>query len=313
MKFRNLLLVILSFSLAPTIRAQTCLHDFASWGLEADQLVLSGRLLDAEYLVRLCRQQWAPSIAAGEPKMLATAAYLGQLLGLLGRWREAESVLQEAYRQALAGSDSQSIGVVASSLGSIYRYQGNTARALPLLRVAHRRLVEARGPTDYAVGVVLTEIGLVQASDGKMITAKSTFVEAKSILAAAGTAAEVVTCDLYLGATEIEQGQFADGEVRIQNALRTIAADDQTALASAGRAMGQYYLARVYSLQGRKGIADVQYRRAIAAYEMASVQPFPRLQKVMEEYSVFLKKGGSPTAKAWAARARALRSVSPAR
>ena len=193
-------------------------------------------LLDAEYLVRLAVNS-GRQVSPPRTEDVATAAYLGQLLGLLGRWQEAESVLQEAYRQALAGSDSQSIGVVASSLGSIYRYQGNTARALPLLRVAHRRLVEARGPTDYAVGVVLTEIGLVQASDGKMITAKSTFVEAKSILAAAGTAAEVVTCDLYLGATEIEQGQFVDGEVRIQNALRTIAADDQTALASAGRAM----------------------------------------------------------------------------
>ena len=312
MNFRTLRLFVVMLSLELPLRALQCefdRFDFGSLRSKADRAVRSGNFVDAESLLRQCHQEWAAGILPTDPRMLSSTAYLGQVLGLQGRWTEAEPILQQAYSRALASGHPESIGTAAASLGGLYRYQRDTARALPLLRIAHRRFIESRGPTDFAVGMTLTEIGALHMEDGHYATAEHTFLEARGILQAAGLVEELLTCDMYIAAAQINQGRLTEAEARIKNAQRSVE-QDESALAGAGRVMGEYHLARIYRLQGRNDSADAQYRKAIAAYEAAAVQPFPALPIVVEEYAAFLHKWKAPTAKAWAARARALQNSS---
>lgn len=299
-------LALLALSLGLASQAQQCGHDFASLRLESDRVVRAGRLAEAEAMLRVCRQEWAARVSEDDSNMIGNAVYLGQVLGLMRRWQEAETMLQQAYRQALASTHPGDVAFAAAALGSLYRYRRDTARALPLLKVAHREFIRTRGPMDSNVGLMLNELGAVHADDGKLALAESTFLQARVILAANGSKEELMTCDLYLAAMELELGHLTEAESRIKSAQQSMG-DSESALASAGRAMSEYYLARVYQRQGHKRSADEQFQKAIAAYENARVQPFPQLFKVMEEYAEFLKKSKSPHAKAWTLRARAIR------
>jgi tetratricopeptide (TPR) repeat protein len=306
MYLRHGYLALLSLSLGLPSLAQQCAHDFDSLRLESDKVVRAGRLAEAESLLRRCREEWAAKVSEDDWNMVGSAVYLGQVLGLMRRWQEAETMLQKTYRQALASPQSGNVPVAAAALGSLYRYRRDTARALPLLKVALREFIQTRGALDSNVGLVLNEIGAVHADDGKLALAQSTFLQARVVLAASGSKEELMTCDLYLAAMELELGRLTEAEARIKSAQQSIG-DSESALSSAGRAMSEYYLARVYQRQGHKRKADEQFQIAIAAYESARVQPFPQLYKVMEEYAEFLKKSKSPNAKVWTLRARAIR------
>ncbi len=272
----------------------------------ADAHLRHGRFGEAERLSRACVAQWEKTQPPGNAELLNARSYLGLVVLLSGRIQESEALLKQAYALAREHGDSASQGAAAAYLGSFYRYQRDTARALPLLRMAQKLMAEGLGPDAAMVGSVLMEIGAVRATDGKFWQAEEAFGEALRIMRLRGLESEVRIGEVYLGAVQVEQGRMTEAEPRLRKALAN--EGDDSAVAATTRALALYHLARMYRAQNRNGEAESTYRAAIASYEQAAVQPFPQLGEVVTEYALFLKKQRHPEAHAWAARAKAFRA-----
>ncbi len=271
----------------------------------ADRHLREGRFAQAEQVTRHCLARWTKTLPAGHPERVAADSYLGLTLLLQGREQEAEALLQESYRQAQANGAPEALAAAASYLGTFYRYQQDSARALPLLRLAHRKTVELRGVDAAMAGSTLMEIGAVLAGDGKFALAEKNFLESRRILEKHRLPAEMRIADIYIAVMQFEQGRQEEAEPVLQRAIR--AESDGSAMADTTRAMALYHLARLSRAQKREAETDRYYREAISAYARAALPPFPHVSEVAAEYAQFLKHRRRPEAKAWAARAKAWR------
>jgi tetratricopeptide (TPR) repeat protein len=295
------------FVLVPLLRAAAAENDCPGTVRElqdiADEHLKSARLQQAEQLTRSCLARWTRTRPAGHPDVTSAQSYLGLVTMLSGRLDDAEQVLKESYRQAQAYRDPEAIAAAAAYLGSFYRYQRDTARALPLLRTAHRIMSESEGAESGMVGALLMEIGALLAGDGKFALAADAFTEAKRVLEKNRLVAEVKICEIYLAATEVERGRLTDAEPRLRRAIEQ--EDDPSAMAASTRTMALYHIARLYRLMKRSAEADRYYREALAAYEKTAIPPFPHVSVVAAEYADFLKQQHRPEANSWAAKAKA--------
>lgn len=268
---------------------------------QTDVMIAESEVDRAEQLIRQCLDVWSKTEISTEADALGAKAYLGLVLSLQGRFEEAEGLLKEAYDRAVK-TNSTSRAVTAAYLGALYRYRGDTARALPLLRAAAKRFAELRGPDDPSVAMTLVEMGAVYGNEGRYTMAESTFLEARRILEKTGPSQELTSCDTYIASVQIEQGKYREAEARLAEVMKGSPAD--TALGKATRALTLYQTARVYRLTGRVEAAKNQYQLAIDAYEKSRIKPFPALVDVVKEYAAFLKQARAPEAPVWAARAR---------
>lgn len=298
--------LLMSFVLSAHAAQDECPGTSAELQIVSDAHLKAGRLESAENVTRNCLEQFAKRLPVGHPERTNAASFLGLVVLLRGRPEEAEGILQGAFEQAKQNGQPNAIAAAAAYLGSFYRYRGQGERALPLLKTAHKQMIAAYGPDAGIIGSTLIEIGAVQASDKKVVLAEENFREALRILAKNGMTSEVRICKIYIAAVQVEQGRLAEAESELQRALEQN--DDTSALADTTRTLALYHMARLQRTLKREEAADNYFRKAIAAYENVSIQPFPTYPEVLDEYARFLKESRRPEAKTWAAKAKAFRS-----
>jgi tetratricopeptide (TPR) repeat protein len=295
--------LLLAASLRAAAAEDECPGEGAALQRVADEHLRFGRLTRAELVTRNCIAYWTPLLPAGDVELISMQSYLGLVTMLNGHVVEAETLLQDSYRQAQASKRPGSIAAASAYLGSFYRYQNDTARALPLLRTAHRLMGDALGADAGMVGAALMEIGAVQTSEGRYALAKETFRESLEILQKNRMYPEARICEIYLAAVDVEMGRLQEAEPRLRRAID--AGNDASALAESTRTMALYHMARLYRAMKRHQDADRYYQQALAAYEKAKVPPLPHVSVVALEYSEFLKRQRRPEANSWAAKAKA--------
>lgn len=289
-----------------TMAQNECVGTPGDLRIVADGHLRAGRLAQAEQVARDCLAAWTRTLPAGHEDLTSAKSYLGLLVMLSGRPLAAEALLREAYQEAQAKGSPSLQALVAAHLGSFFRHQGEPARALPLLRAAHQRMIDAKKPTGSEVGLILMEIGAVQAEDRKFALAEKTFLEAIPILEKEQWQPEANLCAIYIAAMQVEQGRLSEAEPRLRRAIEK--GRDPSAITETAHVLGLYHMARLQRRKNQPAEADAFYRAAIAGYEQVAIPPFPHFAEVLDEYSHFLKHRHHPEAKSWAAKAKAYRS-----
>jgi tetratricopeptide (TPR) repeat protein len=184
-------------------------------------------------------------------------AAAGAKLAENGQLAEAIPIFQCHYAHALAAGEKHQAALSAGYLGTLLRFQGEIARAIPLLRFAKANL-EQGSPSQ---AVVRAQLGMALAQDGKPAHAE---IELRD----AGPHPSV---RVHLAAVYLQQGKILQARGAAEEVLRSLSAQE-TAPARAMQALAYLTLARVHATTGSHSGAAENYRNAIRLYESL---PFP--------------------------------------
>lgn len=243
------------------------------------------RFEEAEHIFRQCLPYWQESYSQSDPNIIAARNEFGFLLTALGQLDKAEALLQDNHRIGLAASDRLQSATSALYLGILHRTRGHSARALPLLRLAHRRFETSYGASHPSTATALGEIGIVLALEQQYTLAEKTLRQA---IASSGNSPARLTYEVYLSALLTKRGAHREAEegfVRVLEAAKYASVELQPA-----EALASYYLARLYRLTNRTADADAHYHRAIAAYRSLAQPQHPDLPAIAAEYNDFLSE-----------------------
>ncbi|MBI2686260.1 MAG: tetratricopeptide repeat protein [Acidobacteria bacterium] len=241
------------------------------------------RFEEAEQMFRQCLPYWQDAYPQSNSNIMAARNELGFLLTALGQLDKAETLLQDNYRIGLAASDRLQTATSALYLGILHRSRRHSARALPLLRLAHRWFEESYGTSHPSTATALGEIGIVLALEQQYALSEKTLRQA---IASLEKTHSRVTYEVYLSALLMKRGAHREAEegfVRVLETAKYASVDLQPA-----EALASYYLACLYRLTNRTADADAHYRRAINTYRSLARSQHPDLAAIAAEYNDFL-------------------------
>jgi hypothetical protein len=123
----------------------------------------------------LCGEPLSPGRLAEDNRRAVTLAAEGRL-------DEAAEMFGCTYAQALRAGESRLAAQAAGHLGTLYRFQGQPARGIPLLRFAKSQV--APGSTDAALvsaqlGAALAQVGISPVRSGNCVRRAPTFRHAR--------------------------------------------------------------------------------------------------------------------------------------
>lgn len=269
--------------------------------------VMKGRLADAESLLQSALEVERGGPPSSASDRVVSESSLGVLYTTEGRYSEAEAVLRQATEEArLLGESYPGYAGALASLADLYRLEGESARAEPLLKKAQAIYEAAFGPESPRAGEVLLD-----RSVDSLAAHKSALAEAEI-----GRA-----LDILRGAIGPEHPTVAMGEVRMAQAYT-----QQGKYAEAGRLLLHalailektwpeghflvadclYELAEVERLQHHYLDAELQYQRAIAVYEKAGSGGSRGLALALRQYAKLLRTSRAEEARALEKRAQGL-------
>lgn len=204
-------------------------------------------------------------------------AAAGAHLAEQGRLAEAIPIFQCQYAQALAAGDQTGAAQSAGYLGTLHRYQGEIARAIPLLRFAKANL-EQGSPSQ---AIVRAQLGMALAQDGKPAHA-----EAELLTAGPHPAVRVHLAVVYL-----QQRKMVEAKGAAEEVLESAAAPETPAM-RAIRALAHLTLARLHTATGSQAATERHYRDAIRLYQSLPF-PSPDLGDAMWEYALLQRQSDS--------------------
>lgn len=192
-----------------------------------------------------------------DPRLATTLAELATLRLRTGRMEEAPAPAEEALALAIktAGADSLNAALAYTVVGEVHRIADRPSRALPLYRRARAIYEKRLGPEHPRVASLLAQEGLLLAGEGKLATAARSIERALAMLehTCPGCAYERSTADTNLAQVRVRQGQYAEAERLLEEAL---ALSEQAQPQSAEADALRQALADVHAKQQHVEMAD---------------------------------------------------------
>jgi tetratricopeptide (TPR) repeat protein len=136
----------------------------------AERFILRGQLLQAKPLLERALDIQRPSLPAADADLLTTRIMLAHTLRGLGHLEEARRYAADAET---AGRQSPLYPEILSILGDVYRREGNSTRAVPLLRQAIA-LAALRASEQELPGAVIS-LAYIDLTEGRLLSATKGF------------------------------------------------------------------------------------------------------------------------------------------
>jgi len=223
------------------------------------------------------------------PEALASALMsLGRIYLEEARYPLAENALKEAVGlDQRLGENHPALGDAWLNLAILYRVEGHTERAEPLLQKAAKIYRDASDPH---LAAVLSEMGLIALQHRKYAIAEANLKQALDILAETFRPDHVSVGVLEgsLAQVYFNEGEYSKAELFIRRALEK----ERRSLGEASFELAQSVLiaAQIEEKQNRRLEADADYRRAVALFGRLIGENHPGALHAQELYSRFAKK-----------------------
>jgi tetratricopeptide (TPR) repeat protein len=226
-----------------------------------------GRVEEAREILQKALAGASAALGERDSATASLKSCLGQIYLLQGRAAEAESLLKDAVETQRAGHASVADRVVSeAALGAVWTHEGRYSAAEPILQQA---VEEARelGESHPTYAGALTTLADLYRVEGKQARMEPLLRKAQAIYAAAFGAESPRVAEIMLDRSieTINEKKFALAETELGEALgilRKQGANHPTV------AVGESWLARVYTQQGRYREAKAMLDHALPILEM---------------------------------------------
>jgi tetratricopeptide (TPR) repeat protein len=266
---------------------------------------MQGQAREAESLLKDAVEIQRMGLASVADRVIAESA-LGAIYTQEGRYSAAEPILQQAAEEARElGESHPTYASALTTLADLYRAEGKQARMEPLLRKAQAIYVAAFGPESPRVAEVMLDRSIEIMNEKKFALAETELGEALGILRKQGADHPTVAIgESWLAKVYTEQGRYREAKTMLEHALPILRTTwpDGYLLAD-----GLYYLAQVERLERNFAAAELDYRKAIAAYEKAGAVGSQGLEVALRQYASLLRTNRGDEAKDLERRAEGLR------
>ena len=245
-----------------------------------------GRQAEAEELLKQAETVLRRSEPSGA--LTATLISLGHIYVIEGRYNLAEPPLKEAMQLSIKIHDGDPSSADAMmNLAVLYRVEGQTDRAGPLLRKAAKIYTDAGDP--HLAGA-LAETGLIALGDRKYAMAEKNLQEALAILTrVSGTEnISVALVEVSLAQVYLSERDYAKAESYIRHAL----AKERTFLGDSSFEVAKSLLiaAQIEEKQNRQAEAQSDYCEAVTLYGKSIGADHPEALHAQALYTRFVKK-----------------------
>jgi len=268
-----------------------------------------GRFDDALSLAQRAVPVLRSAFPANRPELLRGYEVLGEAYVCLGRYSEAEPWLKEAHDQARTlPQPHPALAEAASNLGMLYVRMDDTARAIPLLRLALQVEEQVYGVGEPRSAPFHAALATGYGRDRKFGLAEQ---HARRAVELASTTLQEDSVDLArlrsdLGVVLYVRGDYKEAERLFRAVLPVMEANF-----SSGHPdlfSSNFNLAEACAQMGKRQEAEEHYRKAIEMLEADPNRVLVDRAYAVTRYADFLKMTHSPEAKRWQERAKALRS-----
>jgi tetratricopeptide (TPR) repeat protein len=253
---------------------------------QAVKLAAEARYAEAEQLYRRAIDLYDHEGADGVKERAIAEGNLGSLMRVLGRYSEAEQLLQDSLHELRREGDGAQTGRVLVSLAALYRSQGDPAKAEPYA-------VEAAGMLDREPSVQPKERETVRLILSSIYMDEHNYAGAEAILGPAAATAKgtfAVTVFNNLAVMAIAVGDYGKAESYAQKAMEESIASLPPS--HPARAVAINNLAQACRFQGRYLEAEKYYREAIDLWEKSVGPRHPDVAKGLMNLAAFYHERG---------------------
>lgn len=263
-----------------------------------------GKAAEAESLLKDAVEIQRAGPASAADRVVSEAA-LGAALTHEGRYSAAEPMLQQAVEEARELGDSHPAYAGAlTALADLYRAEGKQARLEPLLRKAQAIYAAAFGTDSPRVAEVMLDRSIETMNEKKFALAETELGEALGILRKQGANhPTVAVAESRLAKVYAQQGRYGEARTMLGHALPILESTWPDGYLFAD---SLYDLAQVERLDKDYAAAELDYRKAIAAYEKAGTAGSQGLETALRQYASLLRTNRGDEAKALERRAQDL-------
>jgi tetratricopeptide (TPR) repeat protein len=226
-----------------------------------------GRLAEAKDILEKALAGASATLGERDSGAASLKSCLGQVYFMQGRTQEAESLLKDAVDILRMGLASVADRVISESvLGAIYTQEGRYSSAEPILQQAVEE-ARALGESHPTYASALTTLADLYRVEGKETRMEPLLRKAQAIYVAAlgPESPRVAEVMLDRSIETMNEKKFALAETELGEALRILrkqGANHPTV------AIGESWLARVYTQQGRYREAKTMLEHALPILEM---------------------------------------------
>ncbi len=249
--------------------------------------IMQGRAQEAESLLKEVVEIQRAGSASVADRVISEAA-LGSAYTQEGRYSTAEPILQHAVEEARElGESHPTYGSALTTLADLYRVESKQARMEPLLRKAQAIFTATFGPESPRVGEVMLDRSIESMNEKKFALAETELGEALGILRKQGANHPTVAIgESWLAKVYTQQGRYGEAKTMLQHALPIL---EMTWPDGYLLADGLYELAQVERLEKDYASAELDYRKAIVAYEKAGAAGSQGLEMALRQYASLLQ------------------------
>jgi tetratricopeptide (TPR) repeat protein len=241
--------------------------------------------------------------------LLSAMAHLGEAYTALGRFGEAEPLLQEAVaRGTQMRLDDPALGDALVGLAELWRRKGNDARAEPLLRKALDIYEHAGVLSPTRSAGALSALGFIRLNEGKQLAAEQYFRRAldriRAVLGPDHLA--VAMAEVNLAHVYVRSGDLSGARALLEHSAPI---EKNTGYPSPYLATCLFVEAQWHAASEHTVEANQLFRESIAMFDATGWRKDRFTAEVLLAYARFLKPHRKKDAAALQRRANAIRSL----